>query len=144
VENLDAIGTSAGTNLEKTEQAGAEVTEDWAAVARAISDRLEELRATQMEVAARARISLTTLRELQHNVSPRRRRPQTLAVVSEALGWPSDYLAHVLHGEEGDARPHADEEHDPVLTSLTAIERELVDLRGRVDQIEQRLAGGGA
>jgi hypothetical protein len=60
--------------------------------------------------------------------------------VSEALGWPTEYLAHVLHGEEGEALPHTDEAHDPVLKSLTAIERELVDLRGRVDRIEQRLA----
>ena len=67
------------------------MAEDWTAVARAISDRITELRTTQMEVAAKARISLTTLRELQRNISPRRRRPQTLAALSEALGWPPDY-----------------------------------------------------
>jgi hypothetical protein len=115
------------------------VTEDWDAVASAISSRLAELRATQMDVAARARISLTTLRELQHNTSPRQRRPQTLAAVSEALGWPSDYLSKVLHG--GDARPHADEAGDPVLMSLTTVERELGELRERVARIERQLAG---
>lgn len=117
------------------------MAEDWTAVARAISDRLAELRATQMEVAARARISLTTLRELQHNINPRRRRPQTLAAVSEALDWPPDYLAKVLRGE--DAQPHADEKHDPVLNSLASIERELGDLRERVNRIERQLAGEG-
>jgi hypothetical protein len=117
------------------------VAEDWTAVSRAISDRLAELRTTQMEVAAKARISLTTLRELQHNMNPRRRRPQTLAAVSEALDWPADYLAKVLHGEN--AQPHPDEKHDPVLSSLASIERELVDLRERVDRIERQLAGGG-
>ena len=45
---------------------------------------------TQLEAASRAKISLTTLRELQNNTSPRRRRPQTLAALSEALGWPPD------------------------------------------------------
>lgn len=114
------------------------MTEDWAAVARAISDRLAELRTTQMEVAARAKISLTTVRELQHGVNPRRRRPQTLAALSEALGWPSDYLATTLRG--GEARPYASEQHDPVLNSLGSIEQELVALRERVDRIEQRLA----
>ena len=121
-----------------TEQVGAEVAEDWDAVASAISGRLTELRTTQMDVAARARISLTTLRELQNNTSPRQRRPQTLSALSEALGWPADYLARVLRGQN--ARPHPDEEHDPVLTSLTAVERELGQLRDRVDRIEQQLA----
>ena len=52
-----------------------------------------------------------------------------------------DYLAKVLHGEN--AQPHPDEKHDPVLSSLASIERELVDLRERVDRIEQQLAGDG-
>lgn len=117
------------------------MAEDWTAVAHAISGRMAELRATQMEIAGKARISLTTLRELQHNLNPRRRRPQTLAALSEALGWPPDYLAAKLHG--GDARAHADEKHDPVLRSLASIERELGDLRDRVDRIERRLAGEG-
>src|SRR5258706_2258521 len=101
--------------------------EDWPAVAAAITGRLEQLRATQMDIAARARVSLTTLRELQHNIRPRRRRPQTLTALSEALGWPPDYLARVLHGEN--ARPHPDEEHDPVLKSLNSVEQELVQPR---------------
>jgi transcriptional regulator with XRE-family HTH domain len=117
------------------------VAEDWAAVASAIDDRLAQLRVTQMEVAARAKISLTTLRELQHNTSPRRRRPQTLSALSEALDWPADYLAKVLGGQN--ARPHPDEEHDPVLKSLASIERELGQLRDRVGQIERQLAGEG-
>jgi hypothetical protein len=117
------------------------VAEDWTAVSRAISGRLAELRTTQMEVAAKARISLTTLRELQHNINPRRRRPQTLAALSEALGWPADYLAKVLHGE--DVQPHADDKHDPVLSSLASVQRELGDLRERVDRIERQLADEG-
>jgi len=117
------------------------VAEDWTAVARAISDRMAELRATQMEVAAKARISLTTLRELQHNMNPRRRRPQTLTALSEALGWPPDYLSTTLR--RGHARPYADEQRDPVLGSLAFVERELGALRERVDRIERQLAGEG-
>jgi hypothetical protein len=138
---LVSIGISQPASLGKSEVAGANVAEDWAEVARAISDRMAELRVTQMDVAAKARISLTTLRELQHNINPRRRRPQTLAALSEALGWPPDYLAATLHG--GNAEPYADEKHDPVLNSLAAVERELEDLRDRVDQIERQLAGEG-
>lgn len=117
------------------------MAEDWAAVANAISERMAELRVTQMDVAARAHISLTTLRELQHGMNPRRRRPQTLATLSEALGWPPDYLTAKLHGAK--AEPFPDEKHDPVLGSLSSIERELGDLRQRVERIEQQLAGEG-
>jgi hypothetical protein len=137
---LDSIDANPA-NLDPADFPGAEVAEDWTAVSRAISDRLAELRTTQMEVAAKARISLTTLRELQHNINPRRRRPQTLAALSEALGWPPDYLAKVLHGE--DVQSDTDAKRDPVLRSLASIERELGDLRERVDRIEQQLAGEG-
>ncbi|MCY7343669.1 MAG: XRE family transcriptional regulator [Pseudonocardia sp.] len=115
---------------------------DWDAVASAIQDRLNDMRVTQMDVASRAHVSLTTLRELQHNLNPRRRRPQTLSAVSEALGWPSDYLARVLHGEP--ARAHADEVDDSVLRSLRSLESEIELLRGRVARVEQQLAAGDA
>jgi hypothetical protein len=71
---------------------------------------MAEKRMTQMGVASRARLSLTTIRELQHDLNPRR-RPQTLAAVSEVQGWPSDYLAQVLRGDRPE--PHDDEVKDP-------------------------------
>ena len=117
------------------------MAEDWAAVASAIDDRLAQLRVTQMEVATRARISLTTLRELPRDTACANARPQTLSALSEALDWGADYLTKVLSGDN--ARPHADEERDPVLKSLASIERELSQLRDRVDQIERQLAGEG-
>lgn len=115
-------------------------TEDWDAVAKVISDRLADTRTTQMELASRAKVSLTTVRELQHNLNPRRRRPQTLAAVSDALGWPPGYLAEVLGG----ATPttHVDEAADPVLNALDDLETEVKALRDRVGAIERRLAGG--
>lgn len=112
--------------------------EDWDAVAKAISSRLTDTRMTQMDVAARARVSLTTLRELQHNLNPRRRRPQTLAAISEALGWPAGYLVQVLHGDH--PQPHADEAGDPVLRAVEELEHEIRNLRTRVEKIEQQLA----
>ena len=97
---------------------------------------------TQLEAASRAKISLTTLRELQNNTSPRRRRPQTLAALSEALGWPPEYLSTILHGEE--AHPHHAEADDPVLRAIDSIERDLRDLRQRVTSLERQLAGEDA
>lgn len=115
---------------------------DWDAVARAITARLADTRSTQMEVASRAQVSLTTLRELQHNLSPRRRRPQTLTAISQALGWPSNYLGDVLAG--GEPRLHEEEASDPTLGALSELEQELRQLRSRVETIERQLADGDA
>ena len=123
-------------------QEAQEATEDWSAVAQAVTGRLEQRRMTQLEAASRAKISLTTLRELQNNTSPRRRRPQTLAALSEALGWPPEYLSAILHGEE--AHPHRAEADDPVLQAIDSMERGLRDLRQRVTSLERRLAGEDA
>jgi transcriptional regulator with XRE-family HTH domain len=114
----------------------------WDSVAEAIRSRMAETRMTQMDVASRARLSLTTIRELQHNLNPRRRRPQTLAAVSEALGWPSDYLDQVLRGDRPE--PHDDEVRDPVLHALDGLGREIRELRDRVEQIERQLAAEDA
>ena len=116
--------------------------EDWDAVAEAIRNRLTETRMTQMDVASRARLSLTTIRELQHNLNPRRRRPQTLAALSDALGWPPDYLDQVLRGDRPE--PHDDEVRDPVLHALDCLGREIQELRDRVEQIERQLAAEDA
>jgi transcriptional regulator with XRE-family HTH domain len=121
------------------EQAG---DEGFDAVAEAMRNRMAETRMTQMDVASRARLSLTTIRELQHNLNPRRRRPQTLAAVSEALGWPSDYLDRVLRGDQPE--PHEDEVRDPVLHALDSLGREIRELRDRVEQIERQLAAEDA
>jgi len=117
---------------------GAQDAGDWEAVAQAITSRLGDLRSTQMEVASRAQVSLTTLRELQHNLNSRRRRPQTLAALSEALGWPSNYLEQVLRGENPQPRDH--EVSDPVLAAIVSLDAELRALRARVEELERRLA----
>ena len=118
------------------------LSDDWGAVAEAIQNRLAEARMTQLDVAARARLSLTTVRELQHNLNPRRRRPQTLAAVSQAMGWPADYLQQVLRGDR--PTPHEDEAEDPVLQALDGLAHEIQELRNRVEQIERQLAAEDA
>jgi predicted phage-related endonuclease len=93
---------------------------------------------TQMDAAWRARISLTTLRELQNNTNPRHRRPQTLAALSAALDWPAEHLSSVLHGVK--TQPHSPRAEDRLLNTIDSIQRELHDLRQRVTSIERRLA----
>jgi len=71
--------------------------EDWPMVARAITDRMRELRLSQQQLAARAGISTATIRVLQR-AGGRRAHDETLAALSRALGWPDDYLLAVLLG----------------------------------------------
>jgi transcriptional regulator with XRE-family HTH domain len=111
------------------------LAKDWDAVAAAIRTRLTELDMTQAELAARAGVALMTVRELQHNLQPRRRSPRTLSAVSEALGWPGDQLARILDGARV---PDADAD-DPVLAELDAVKADLVSVVLRLDAIERRL-----
>lgn len=115
------------------------VAKDWDAVAAAIRDRLVEIDMTQAELANRAGVALMTVRELQHNLKPRRRNPRTLAAVSEALGWPSDRIARILEGES--ATPVDDD--DPVIAELDAVKADLAAILRRLDAIEHRLGPEG-
>ena len=111
------------------------MAKDWDAVAEAIKARLVELDMTQTELATRAGVALMTVRELQHNLQPRRRSPRTLATISEALGWPSDHITRILDGDQV-ADPDAD---DPVLAELDALRADVTALVHRIDAIERRL-----
>jgi len=111
------------------------VAKDWDAVAAAIQARLVEIDMTQADLAARAGVALMTVRELQHNLTPRRRNPRTLAAVSEALGWPSERISRILDGEPA-APVDAD---DLVVAELNAVKADLAAIVRRLDAIEHRL-----
>lgn len=115
------------------------MAKDWEAVGAAIRARLAELDMTQADLAARAGVALMTVRELQHNLQPRRRSPRTLSAVSEALGWPGDQLSRIL---DGASAPDA-EADDPVLAELDAVRSDLVSVVQRLDAIERRLGIDG-
>ncbi|OLT11304.1 hypothetical protein BJF78_27320 [Pseudonocardia sp. CNS-139] len=106
------------------------MNEDWSAVGAAIQTRLDEQGLTMTELAARSGVSLTTVRELVHVLSTRRRQPRVLASLSTALGWPDDHLAAVLRGRAQPEPPPPDE--------LAAIRRELRELRARVEALEAK------
>jgi hypothetical protein len=99
------------------------VSDDWAAVARAINQRIDELGMTQRTLAERAQVSSAIVREIQQNKIQRRRNAKTLEALSVALSWPPDYLSDLLDGREpSDAgRIHSDDVPD----RLTAMERQL-------------------
>lgn len=114
------------------------MADDWMAVGKAIAARLDELGMTQLDLAARSRVSPATIRELQYNKLPRRRHPRTLESISTALDWPAAYLSDVLAGEQ--AQPHEDERNDPVLGALDEIHQQLHEIRTRLADVERRLA----
>ncbi len=104
------------------------MTEDWAAVARAINQRMTELGLRQRELIERSRVSKTAVREIQHNTAQRRRSARTLEALSVALAWHPQHLAAVLEGRRppqvGD--PVVVSDHDvPGATKLQTVRKQL-------------------
>jgi transcriptional regulator with XRE-family HTH domain len=111
------------------------VAEDWVAVGEAIIERLHELKMTQKELAARSMVSTATIRQIHNRTGGHRHSPRTLEAISEALGWPPQYLGNVLYGrpQQEVSEQVTDEE---TLQSLLAEVRQLVR---KVDVLEHRL-----
>jgi transcriptional regulator with XRE-family HTH domain len=101
------------------------VSEDWVAVAEAITGRMRELKLSQRDLAVQSNVSVATIREIQRHRISRRRNPRTLESLSETLGWPRQQLDAVLNGRLP---------QDPAEASEDA-----GDLRSRLDALEQRL-----
>jgi hypothetical protein len=116
------------------------VAKDWDAVAAAITTRMAELDMKQTELKQRSGLALQTVREIQQNLQPRDRSKRTLAALSEALGWPTDHLWLVLHGEN----PGDPDAGDPVLAELALMKEALTTITDRLDAIERRLADADA
>lgn len=109
------------------------MTEDWAAVAKAINERSTERGLNQRELAEQSRVSLAIVRELQRNTVQRRRSRRTLEALSIALGWHPGHLAAVLAGRRPlGADGPADAGGDDLPGRLGAIEQRLGDI---VDQL---------
>jgi hypothetical protein len=119
----------------------ARVEHDWAAVSRALTERLDERGTTQTELAATAQVSLTTVRELVHNLNARRRHPRTLTALSAALGWPESHLDDVLRGRStaGSGLPPG----DPVLEELRAMRSQLLAMQEEIATVRERTADLG-
>jgi transcriptional regulator with XRE-family HTH domain len=101
------------------------VSEDWVAVAEAITGRMRELKLSQRDLAVQSNVSVATIREIQRHRISRRRNPRTLESLSETLGWPRQQLDAVLNGRLP---------QDPAETG-----GDQCDLRSRLDELERRL-----
>jgi transcriptional regulator with XRE-family HTH domain len=116
------------------------VSEDWAAVAKVINERMTELGLHQRQLAQRAHVALSIVRELRHNTVQRRRSGRTLEALSVALGLHPRHLAAVLLDktppEPGDPIDYG---ADGVPARLAAIEDRLSQLTDRIDQLNANL-----
>lgn len=109
------------------------MAEDWAAVAKAINQRVDELGMSQRTLAERAQVSSAIIREIQQNKIQRRRNTKTLEALSVALNWPAEYLSAVLDGREPAeviSRQLAD-----VPNRLTAMERQLRSITRQLEKL---------
>jgi hypothetical protein len=117
------------------------VSEDWAAVARVINERVQELGWRQRELAERSHVSQAIVREIQHHVVERRRSPRTLESLSITLGWHPQHLEAVLHGR---TPPEPDEPvsdaRDTLWPRLDALEQRLAEITERLDDLKSDLS----
>jgi transcriptional regulator with XRE-family HTH domain len=114
--------------------------EDWAAVAEAINERVNELGWRQGELAERSHVSRATVRELQHHIVERRRSARTLEALSTALGWHPTHIDAVLRGRRPPepTEPVIDNGESP-WSRMEALERHLGDITERLDAIQTDL-----
>ncbi|GAA3359626.1 XRE family transcriptional regulator [Saccharopolyspora gregorii] len=115
------------------------MSEDWAAVAKAINERVNALGWRQRELADRSRVSQAIVREIQHHTVERRRSARTLESLSSTLGWHPQHLDAVLHGrtppEQGEDTGHV----DPLASRLDAVEGRLAEITERLDDLKTDL-----
>jgi transcriptional regulator with XRE-family HTH domain len=117
------------------------VSEDWAAVAKAINERVNELGWRQRELAERSRVSQAIVRELQHHTVERRRSARTLASLSITLGWHPEHLDAVLHGRQPpDVDDQVTDRTDTLWSRLDSLEQRLDEITERLDDLKTDLS----
>ena len=114
------------------------MSEDWAAVAQAINARLAELGLSQRDLIERSHVSKAIVREIQHNVTQRRRSERTLEAISEALEWHPSHLSAVADGRtpQNVGEPVINS-YDDVPGRLAVIEHQLREIVGRLNDVHE-------
>jgi hypothetical protein len=124
------------------------VSKDWVAVAEAVRSRMREHHFNQKMLAKRARLTELTISHIRHPEKGHHPYPQTMEMVSEALGWTRDSLAGVAEGrpprEIGEQATRQElgsiqNMLDQYLEKISAIEQHL----RKIDTLEERLDGIG-
>ena len=117
------------------------MSEDWAAVANAIKERVNELGWRQRELAQRSHVSQAIVRELQHHTVERRRSARTLEALSITLGWHPQHLVAVLHGRTPPEPGEPISDNDVTVSSrLDIIDERLSEITDLLHQVNANLA----
>jgi hypothetical protein len=117
------------------------VSEDWAAVAEAINERVAELGWRQRELAERSHVSPAIVREIQRHTVERHRSPRTLESLSITLGWEPEHLDAVLKGRDLPMPGKAvNGSRETIPSRLGAIERRLDEIGQILTDIKADLA----
>jgi transcriptional regulator with XRE-family HTH domain len=107
--------------------------EHWVTVAKISKERMLELGMNQDQLAGKAGLALSIVREIIHNTVQRNRNTRTLEALSVALEFPPRHLWAISRGLEPPAPdPHPNE----LLVRLASIENKLEP----IGSIEDRLA----
>ena len=114
--------------------------ENWAAVARAISDRVRELGWRQRELAERSHVSVAVVREIQRHTVERRRSRRTLEALSAALGWEPDHLDRVLRGHVQQPGGHTAPDSAALWSRLDALESRLAEASKLLAELRSDIA----
>jgi transcriptional regulator with XRE-family HTH domain len=112
---------------------------NWAAVARAVSDRVRELGWHQRELAERSHVSVAVVREIQRHTVERRRSRRTLEALSVALGWEPEHLDGVLKDHAQQAGSHAPPGSVAPWSRLDTIDRRLEVISGLLAELKSDL-----
>jgi hypothetical protein len=113
------------------------MTQDWAAVARAVNQRMTELGVSPARLIIRSGLSKQVVFELQHNSVQRRRSARTLEALSVGLEWHPHHLTAVLEHRKP---PPVGE---PIVTYITPeydVPARLEAVEHRLEAVEQRLS----
>ena len=113
---------------------------NWAAVARAVSDRVRELGWRQRELAERSHVSLAVVREIQRHTVERRRNRRTLEALSVALGWEPERLDGVLKGCTQQAGSQAVPDSAALWSRLDSLESRLDEISKLLTELRSDLA----
>ena len=113
---------------------------NWAAVARAISDRARELGWLQRELAERSHVSAAVVREIQRHTVERRRSPRTLEALSVALGWEPTHLDAVLRGHTAQTSAQAAPDSITLWSRLDSLDRRLDEVTKLLTELRSDVA----
>lgn len=112
------------------------MSEDWAAVSRAINERVAELGLSQRELIERSHVSKGVVSQLMRNVTPQpRRSTRTLEALSTALDWHPQHLSAVLAHKEPPSVRELSYRADDIPARLAAIERQMREIAARLDEM---------